>query len=144
MSVSPPRKQVTELRVIQLMLLVTIILFGVFVKNLQPTNAIKASLNAALILIGVADGALALGVRAKYFGPAESAARENPADVKVILRWRKATITCLVLAYSLGIYGFALAMYGAQRMEFFIFFGISILLLLLWTPRLDLPPGLPE
>jgi hypothetical protein len=139
MAVSPVGRQIKELRVIQLMLLITIILFGVFVKSLQPTNAIKASLNAGLVLIGVVDGALALGLRAKYFGPAESAVLENSADMKAILRWRKMTIACLVLAYSLGIYGFALAMYGAQRAEFLAFFGVSIVLLLLWTPRLALP-----
>jgi hypothetical protein len=139
MAVSPVRRQITELRVIQLMLLITIILFGVFVKSLQPTNAIKETLNATLILIGVVDGAIALGLRSKYFRPAESAVLENPEDMKAVLRWRKMTIACLVLAYSLGIYGFALAMYGAQRVEFLIFFGVSIVLLLLWTPRLDLP-----
>ena len=144
MGVSPVRKQLAELRVIQLMLLITIILFGVFVRSLQPTEAIKKPLNTILIVIGVCDAALALGLRGKYFGPAESAARENPANLNALLRWRKATITCLVFAYSLGIYGFALAMYGAQRIEFLTFFGASILLLLLWTPRLDLPSGLGE
>jgi hypothetical protein len=139
MAVSPLRTQIKELRVIQLMLLVTIILFGVFVRSLQATNAISKSLHIALILIGVIDGAVALGLRGKYFGPAESAVLENPADMKAVMRWRKMTITCLVFAYSLGIYGFALAMYGARQIEFLTFFGVSIALLVLWTPRLDLP-----
>ena len=72
MGVSPVRKQLTELRVIQWMLLITIILFGVFVKSLQPTNAIQKPLNTLLIVIGVCDAALALGLRGKYFG------RPNP------------------------------------------------------------------
>jgi hypothetical protein len=139
MAVSPVRKLITELRVIQLMLLITIILFGVFVKGLQPTNAIKKTLNIELILVGMVDAVIALGLRGKYFGPAESAVLEKPADMDAVMRWRKWTITSLVFAYSLGIYGFALAMYGAQRVEFLLFFGVSIVLLLLWTPRLNLP-----
>lgn len=142
MAPSPLRTQITQLRVIQMMLLVTIILFCVFVKNLQPTNAVTRPVNTALILIGVLDGAAALGLRGKYFGPAESAVRENPADMTAVLRWRKLTIACLILAYSLGVYGFALAMVGVQRIEFLAFFVVSVVLLLIWTPRLDVPAGL--
>jgi len=142
MAPSPLRRHITELRVIQMMLLATVILFCVFVKSLQPTNAMTRPVNTALILIGVLDGAAALVLRGKYFGPAESAVRENPADMKAVLRWRKLTIACLILAYSLGVYGFALAMIGAQRIEFLAFFAVSIVLLLFWTPRLDLPAGL--
>ena len=141
MAPSPLRTQITQLRVIQMMLLVTIILFCVFVKDLQPTNAMTRHVNAALVLIGVLVGAAALGLRGKYFGPAESAVRENPADMKAVLRWRKLTIACLILAYSLGMYGFALAMAGARRIEFLAFFAVSIILLLFWTPRLDVPGG---
>ncbi len=142
MAPSPLRTQITQLRIIQMMLLVTVILFCVFVKNLQPTNAMTRPVNTALILIGVLDGAAALGLRGKYFGPAEFAARENPADMKAVLRWRKLTIACLILAYSLGVYGFAIAMVGVPRIEFLAFFVVSIVLLLFWTPRLDIPAGL--
>jgi len=139
MALSPLRMQVTQMRVIQMMLLVTVILFGVFVKGLQPTNAVTKPVNTILILIGMLDAALGIGLRGKFLGPAESALRENPADVNAVARWRKWTITSLILAYSLGIYGFGLAMYGARRIEYLLFFAVSVALLLLWTPRLDIP-----
>jgi len=140
MAVSPLQAQLKQTRVIQLMLLMTIILFGIFVYALQPTNALSKGMNAGIIATAAIAVVVTFNLRGKFLAPAESALHGDPTNFAAVKRWRKWTITSLIVGYAVGMLGFALAMYGARRVEFLVFFLVSVALLLLWTPRLDLPP----
>jgi hypothetical protein len=63
--------------------------------------------------------------------------RRDPHDANGLGRWRKATIASMVLAMSIGSYGFMLRMMGYARTVEWPFFFVSVAMLILWRPHLD-------
>jgi hypothetical protein len=63
--------------------------------------------------------------------------RRDPQNEKGPSRWRLATVLSMVLAMSIGVYGFMLRMMGYGRTVEWPFFLVSVALLLLWRPHLD-------
>lgn len=63
--------------------------------------------------------------------------RRDPQDADGLGQWRRVTMLSMVLAHSIGIYGFILRMSGCARTVAWPFFFASVALLLLWRPQLD-------
>ncbi len=49
-------------------------------------------------------------------------------------RWRAGNIVRLVMAYTVGLYGFCLSVFGGPPLVVRLLFALGILLLLIWTP----------
>jgi len=63
--------------------------------------------------------------------------RSDPHDPKALNQWRRATIASIVLAMSIGLYGFSLRMSGNARTIEWSFFFAAIALLFLWRPQFN-------
>ena len=58
-------------------------------------------------------------------------------DANGVRRWRTANILSMVLAETIGMFGLVLRIMGGSRRVAWPFFIGAIILLLVWTPRLD-------
>ena len=73
---------------------------------------------------------------------AEEALRLRPHDTQALNRWRGGTLASLCLCDSIALSGFALPLLGETLHWVLPFYGAAILLMLLWTPRLEVSgPG---
>lgn len=61
----------------------------------------------------------------------------EPNDASALSRWQRFTIQNMVLAMSIGLYGFILRTIGNPRTFAWPFFIASVALLFLWSPHLD-------
>ena len=63
----------------------------------------------------------------------------HPNDPAALNQWRLGMIGSFVFAETIALLGFVLRFLGAQWKIAGSFFAFAILLMLLWTPRLDVP-----
>lgn len=61
----------------------------------------------------------------------------DPNDASALGRWQRLTIQNMVLAMSIGLYGYFLRTIGNPRTVAWPFFIVSVALLFLWSPHLD-------
>jgi len=86
---------------------------------------------AALIVV------IAFGFRRKLLHAANNALQQGPSDAAALSRWRTANILSMVLAVSVALIGVALRAVGGDRRVVWLFFLVSVVLMLCWRPRLD-------
>jgi hypothetical protein len=85
---------------------------------------------------------IALVVRSRMVTPAQEKLRVQTDDGGALKRWRIGSLISLVLVESVALYGFALRVMGGTRSHTWPFYLAAILIMLMWTPRLDLvSPG---
>jgi hypothetical protein len=89
-------------------------------------------------------GAIALGtvistivLRKRFLRLASEELRRNPDDARALSQWRKITIASMVLAMSIGLYGFFLRIIWKSPWFEWLFLFSSVGLLFLWRPHLD-------
>jgi hypothetical protein len=129
---------------------------------LQTTRAVQSALLASIALyVLVAEkitgranpmpllsawglSALALGtvvtsliLRRRLLFLANEKLGRDPQDANGLSQWQRVTILSMVLAVSIGIYGFFLRMMGIARTVAWPFFLASVALLFLCRPHLD-------
>ncbi len=73
----------------------------------------------------------------RMVGAAEEALRLRPEDSAALARWRTENIVCFVLCEAVALWGFLLRMLGGTFLRAAPFYAVAILLMLVWTPRLD-------
>lgn len=78
-----------------------------------------------------------LFLRKRFLSEANDQLRRDATDARALGEWRKFTILSLVLAMSIGLYGFALRMTGYRRTVEWSFFACAVVLLFFWRPRLN-------
>jgi hypothetical protein len=83
---------------------------------------------------------LAVFFRMRYVQPNTEALRSNPEDAVALAKWRQGTIISLVCCESVVLFGLSLRITGVTWNICGIFYAVGILLLLAWTPKLNLPP----
>jgi hypothetical protein len=69
--------------------------------------------------------------------PSEESLRSNPNDETALKKWRAGVIVSLGMASTIVLFGVLLRLMGATWNVASWFFIVGILLLLAWTPRLD-------
>jgi hypothetical protein len=108
-----------------------------------PAIAERTLLFSAWAIAASAVGTLALTLflRKKFLSETNDQLRSDPANVEAIGQWRKWTITSMVLAMSVGMYGFTLRMAGYGRAVEWSFFACAAVLLFFWGPRLSEATG---
>lgn len=80
-------------------------------------------------------------IRIRMVKPAEEALRSNPEDGAAAARWRMGVVLSLTFCETVLLFGFALKILGASWNVCGVFYGVGIFFLLLWAPRLELPPA---
>ena len=114
--------------------------------NVAARNVPSATLLAGMAFLAGLDGLVAYYFRRSKLEPALDKLRLDQNDSGALRQWRLATIVSMVLALSIGLYGFALRFLGADRRVAWAFFAAALVLMLLWRPKLELgahTPGAP-
>ncbi|MGA9885410.1 MAG: hypothetical protein WBQ34_16970 [Candidatus Acidiferrales bacterium] len=76
-------------------------------------------------------------LRRRFLHLANRELLRNSHDARALSQWRKITIVSMVLAMSVGVYGFFLRIMYKTRLAEWLFLLASIGLLFLWRPHLD-------
>jgi hypothetical protein len=62
----------------------------------------------------------------------------DPSDTRALKQWRGAIAVILSLAESIAFYGCILRLFGGSRLVSWPFFGLALILMLVWRPQLQL------
>jgi uncharacterized protein YhhL (DUF1145 family) len=129
-----------SLRILHGAFLATMFLYVVVLNIIQPVGkSVSIELVIALGALAAADLNAALFFRSRKLKPAEEKVRMRPDDVAAVNEWRTWNITCFVFAETIALFGFVAKILGAEWKIAGPFFAVAALLLLLWTPRLEVP-----
>jgi len=132
-----------NVKILHLAFLFTVPLFLLQLHLLHPaehgvSNTVIFGFGAACLL----DIVIASRFRDRMIAPSKELLRANPEDTAALNRWRAGSIISFTYAETIVLFGFALKVLGVGWNIAGIFFVVGILLLLAWTPRLDLPQTL--
>jgi hypothetical protein len=94
----------------------------------------------ALGVVAFASLGAALFFRARLVQPSSEKLVVSPDDAGAAKQWRAGVILSLVFCESVILFGLALRVLGAGWNVAGVFYAVGIVLMLLWTPKLDLPP----
>jgi hypothetical protein len=115
-------------------------LFLFVLYQLKPMRRpVPVETSGALAAVAIAEIFTSLRLRARQLTPAIDALRANPEDADAMRRWYSGNIVSFTFAEVITLFGVVLKFMGAAWNIAGVFFGVGLLLLLLWTPRLDLP-----
>jgi uncharacterized membrane protein len=127
-----------SMRIIHIIMLAAIVSYLFLAERLPKPGAdvppvIVESFSVLAILMVV----IAVACRRKLLPPAVENLRRDPTDGTALGRWRMANILSFVLSMAIALYGLALRALGGDRRVVWPFFIASLILMLLWAPRLD-------
>jgi hypothetical protein len=108
---------------------------GYRVKPFQ--NQISPIMVYAITFVCLNDIGLAGVYRSRFVKRSEDSLRSKPFDESALKKWRQGVLTSLVMAYSIVLFGLLLKLMGATWNVAGWFFVAGALLLLAWTPRLN-------
>jgi len=132
-------------RAVQSVLLAAIALYAVTAeRSTGPAERVPflSPWNLSVLALGVVGGSLFL--RKTFLVAANEELRRDPHSEKGLNQWRKGTIVSMVVAMSIGLFGFILRTMGNARIVEWSYFMASVALLVLWRPRLDVGTGSPS
>jgi len=132
-------KAVLEARILHAAFVITVILF-IFCTRLAtpPPRPVSRELLLAIAGLTVADIMLGFTMRQKFMAKAGEPF-ECKGENSGLEAWRSANICSFAHAEAVTLFGVTLKFLGASWKIAGPFFFIGLSLLLLWTPRLDLP-----
>jgi hypothetical protein len=137
---TPAQNTLRNVRVVHITFLATCFLYIVVLNVLHlPKRSVAAEIQGSFVLLACAEIGVAFFLRRRTLAPAEDMLRTNPNDITALGKWRVGNALSFVFAESIMVLGFALKFLGASWRISGIFFAVGILLLLLWTPRLEVP-----
>lgn len=134
------QKALSQARLLHAAFLTTIFL-SIFVVHLAAIGErpVSLSLVAGIGCAAVADIGVGFMLRKQYMNKAEQALEVEFDARKALAAWRVANILSFAHAQTVAMFGVALKSLGASWKIAGPFFFMGFALLLLWTPRLDLP-----
>ena len=134
------QKALNEARLLHAAFLITIFLF-IFVVHIAAIGerSISFSIVAGIVCVAVADIGVGFTLRRQFMNKAEQALEVEFDARKALADWRVANILSFAHAETVALFGVALKFLGASWKIAGPFFFVGFALLLLWTPRLDLP-----
>jgi hypothetical protein len=92
---------------------------------------------AAIALASLWDIALAMLFRSRKITPAVEVLKKNPDDDEALALWRGGVVLSFAFCETLVLFGLLLKFLGASWNVAGIFYAVGLLLMLAWTPRLD-------
>lgn len=119
-------------------LLATVALLALADARISPIAETMPPLSLwGLSACALGDVCVGLFLRKQFLSSANRELRRTPYDANALRQWQKFTMVSMVLAMSIGMFGFSLRMGGYARTVEWSFFGGAVALLILWRPRLD-------
>jgi hypothetical protein len=104
-----------------------------------PRREVSSTIVYALAFECIVVAGLAMFIGRRRVHVAEEKLRINPGDAVALRHWRTGLILSWVFAESIVLIGFLVKFLGADWRTAGPFFAFGIMLMLLWTPRLDVP-----
>lgn len=135
-----PEIAVKTLRTVHAAFLASILLYAFVAEKVmqRPTNVPALSLVTSFTILAIAMIFIAQVVRSRLVAPAQEKLRLQTDDGEALKRWRLGSFLSLILVESVALYGFALRTMGGTRSQTWPFYFAAILIMLVWTPRLEL------
>jgi len=90
-----------------------------------------------LAAVAVTDVMVGIAVRKKRVDAPMEVLRREPENGGALTQWRAGNIFSFAQAETVTLFGVALKFLGANWSVAGIFFFLGLVLMLLWTPRLD-------
>jgi hypothetical protein len=113
-------------------------LFLLVLHQLKPMQRpVPVETSGALAAVAIVEIFTSLRLRARQLTPAIHALRANPEDADAMRRWYSGNIVSFTFAEVITLLGVALKFMGAGWNIAGGFFAVGLLLLVVWTPRLD-------
>jgi hypothetical protein len=132
------KKALRVARVLHVALIVmAVIEFDVSYRLAPIQNQISPIIVYAITFVCLNDVGVAAFLRRRMIKPSEESLRSNPNDETALKKWRAGVIVSLGMASTIVLFGVLLRLMGATWNVASWFFIVGILLLLAWTPRLD-------
>ena len=114
----------------------TWLLFLLMFKFLPPIQAsLPLYVPAAMGFACLTDVTIGFVRRASHIAQATEILRNDPENRAGLAKWRVANIVSFAFAETATLFGFILRLLGTSWNIAGIFYGIGLLLLILWTPR---------
>ena len=132
----PVEKTFRAIRIVHFAFIWAWFLLLVALKFIGQTQATPAPyLPAILVVVSVTDAAIGYFRRSKYLADAAKAFQIDPESPAGLRNWRVANVLSFVFAQTISLFGFVLKFLGSSWNIAGIFFGVGLLLLIIWTPR---------
>ena len=129
---------VRSMRIMHIVMLGAIVSYVFVAERLpRPTSDAPALIVQSFSFLAILMVVIAFSFRRKLLPSAIEKLRRDPGDGTALGRWRMANILSMVLTMSVALYGFALRTMGGNRRVVWPFLVASVILMLLWRPRLD-------
>jgi len=135
-----PQIAVKLLRTVQAALLLSILLDAFLSEKViqRSVRSPKGYFVTSITILAIGMLGVALFVRSRMVTPAREKLELDAGDSPTLNRWRIGTLLSLVLAESVALCGFVLRIMGATLSQASPLYLAAILVMLIWTPRLDL------
>src|SRR5215467_143966 len=96
-------------------------------------------LPVVLAVLALSEVGIATGFRAKLLRPAVARLEQAPGDARALMQWQRGQLLSTAFATTVVLYGVVVRVMGFSWNIAAWFFVAGFLLLLWWTPRLELP-----
>lgn len=134
------RDTVHRARVLHAVLIASVLLYIACLYFLQPVQEeASRALVMGLSLAAASVAVVAASFRRRLVQPARQALQLSPGDTDALKRWYQGVVISLVICENIALIGFLLRVLGASSQVAGLFFGAGLLLMVVWTPRLDVP-----
>jgi hypothetical protein len=131
---------VRGLRIIQAALILSVLLYAFVAEKViqRSASSPERSFVTSITILAIAMICMALVIRSRTVNPAKQKLELDAADSGALNRWRIGTLISLVLVESVALYGLVLRVMGCTRSQTWPFYLTAILIMVIWTPSLDL------
>ncbi len=131
-------KTYKELRLLHFAFLLTWSLFILCIQMVKPqARTVQPLIFYALAIVVITDIAVGVALRKKRVDAPMEVLRREPENGGALAQWRAGNIFSFAQAETVTLFGVALKFLGANWSVAGIFFLLGLVLMLLWTPRLD-------
>jgi len=136
------QKALRASRILHLCFLIAAVVYMLVPFLIVSNASVDAPIVVAACLGLVAMSTIGIGLffRGRNLNPAAERLRTNPDDTTAAGQWRGGVVLSLACAESVVLFGLALRMLGGAWSVAGGFYVVGILLLLAWTPKLELLP----
>jgi len=123
------------LRLIQIAMIVSIILYVFIGERVAPVHAPNAALFYAMSLVSITTIGIILVVRRTLVLQSEETLRARPTDSLALNRWRSGFIVTYALAEAQAVLGLVLRLLGFSLSQVAPFYVAGFILIIFFSPR---------
>ena len=126
---------VRTLRLIQIAMMASIVLYVLIGERIAPIHAPNAALFYALSLVSITTIGIIVVVRRTLVLQSEETLRTRPTDAPALNRWRSGFIVTYALAETQALLGLVLRVLGFSLSQVAPFYVAGFILMIFFSPR---------